>query len=573
MDISFQANALKLITRFLDTENPTKGVFPFVPKKPDFNPSDKPSPLPTRPAALSDVSPAHLADFLKELSDNERLDMHSVLIVKGGKTVCRAEWGDYSLNMRKITHSECKSVLSLVIGILIGDGKLSLDSKVSRLLYSRLGPLLRLSAGNMTVRHLLTMSTGVVFNEIGAVTEEDWLKAFFESARKFPLGRSFDYNSMNSYILSAIVREVSGQTLSEFTNERFFKPLGINGCYWEKSPEDIECGGFGLYIFPEDMARIGLLVLNGGKWEGRQIVPADYLREATSKKLSPTGNGDFDYGYHIWTGRGTKSILFNGMFGQNMLIYPENEIVIVANAANGETFQQGPFYSVCNRYFGSSLPKCKNPISESAYLARTLRGLKNYKPHLLLKYPKELSSLNGKRYILNDGKSSPAGLMPFILGGIRNYYTDGIKELSFSVKNRRFYIHFVENGRDYSFPVGFYSTERSVYDCLGEKYHLAVRGSVLRDGNGNTVLNFRFSFLEASNVRFLTVTLLPHGKISVTFTEHPDDEFMKEALLNFINQLPIKQISERLCDIVESERVKKISDSVFSPTLKGRSVN
>ncbi len=571
MDISFQTNAIKLISRYLDTETATKGIYPFVAKKPDF-PNEKPLALPFKMPFAAGVSARHIADFLKELSQNRELDMHSLIIVKDGAVITRAEWGDYTLNTRKMTHSECKSLLSLVIGVLIGDGRLSLDDKVSSLLSRRLSPILKLSAGNMTVSHLLTMTTGVIFNELGTVTDQCWLRSFFESGRKFPLGKEFDYNSLNSYLLSVIVREVSGLSLSAFTEERIFKPLGIKGAFWEKSPEDIECGGFGLYIFPDDIAKLGLLVLNGGEWEGKQIVPREYLEAATSKKVTVKGVGDFDYGYHVWCAKNGKGFLFNGMFGQNLLCYPENKIIIVSNASNGETFQQGPYYGICKRFFEGEIPKPKNAVSEEIALSKTLFELKNRKIYRKNAFPKELLKLNGAIFSLNDGKPSPAGIMPFILGAIRNYYTEGITEMSFSVKKRVFYFNFVENGECHSLPVGFYCKRESVYHCGGESFRVAVRGS-LESKNGESSLVLRISFLEATNARFLKITFKNDGSAAVKFTESPGSDFLLNAVKKEISSIPLKLVSDRLNGLLEGKRAKKISESVFSPTLYGRRIN
>ncbi len=569
-DISYQANAIKLISRYLDADSATKGIYPFIPQKPDFDEKERPKPLPFKMPSLAGVSPSHLEAFLREITENKELDMQSLLIIKDGFVILRAEWGDYTLSSRKMTHSECKSLLSLAVGALIGEGKLTLESKVADLLSRRLNPILKLSAGNMTVRHLLTMTTGVVFNELGTVTDRNWLRSFFESGRKFPVGKEFDYNSLNSYLLSVIVREVSGESLFSYVERKILKPLGITGAFWEKSPEDIECGGFGLYIFPDDMAKLGLLVLNGGRWNGKEIIPKSYIDKAVTRQIETNGTGDFDYGLHIWVGKDDKSFLFNGMFGQNLLCYPENGVIIVSNASNGETFQQGPFYAICKRFLGKEIPKPKNAVYEEALLLKRLYLLKNQRiaPR---RFPKELKALIGARYELNGKKPSKAGIMPFILGAIRNYYTEGMTELYFTEKKNRLFINFVENGLLHSLPVGFYKTERSVYDACGEKYRVAIRGSLGNDTAPYLLL--RISFLEASNARLLKIYFSKGGEIKVNFSESPNNEFIISAVKREISKIPVKAVSERIFDLLEGENVKRISENIFSPTLSGRRIN
>src|SRR5699024_4911566 len=149
----------------------------------------------------------------------------------------------------------------------------------------RLNPVSYRRFRSLTVRHLLTMTSGVDFDEVGAVTEEDWVKCYFESGVRFEPGAEFAYNSMNSYLLSAIVRERTGQGLSQVLRPRVFVPLGFGRVHWETCPRGIEKGGWGLYLCPEDMAKIGQLLLQKGRWNGRQLVSEEFLREMTRKQV------------------------------------------------------------------------------------------------------------------------------------------------------------------------------------------------------------------------------------------------------------------------------------------------
>ena len=164
------------------------------------------------------------------------------------------------------------------------------------------------------------MRAGVIFGEAEALSEQDWVRAFLNSSLKGEPGTEFYYNSLNTYMLSAIVLRKTGKKLTDFLQERLFGPMGITDILWETCPSGIEKGGWGLYIRPEDIAKLGQLVMDEGMWHGQQLISAEYIRTATAAHASPPPElGDFDYGYQIWVGRKTPAFLFNGMLGQNVL--------------------------------------------------------------------------------------------------------------------------------------------------------------------------------------------------------------------------------------------------------------
>ena len=177
------------------------------------------------------------------------------------------------------------------------------------------------------------MRAGVLFSEPEALSETDWSKAFLNSSLKGDPGTEFHYNSLNTYMLSAIVRRKAGKGLLEFIQERLFDPMGITDVLWETCPMGIEKGGWGLYIRPEDMAKLGQLVLDGGLWQGRRLISQAFLQAALTAHASPPPElGDYDYGYQIWVGRKANTFLFNGMLGQNVLGFRDSGILLVTNA-------------------------------------------------------------------------------------------------------------------------------------------------------------------------------------------------------------------------------------------------
>src|SRR5690242_1067573 len=140
----------------------------------------------------------------------------------------------------------------------------------------------------MRVRHLLTMNTGHDKDTTGPVTSSkdgDWVKTFLALPVEHEPGTKFVYNSAATYMLSAIVQKLTGMTVLDYLKPRLFGPLGIEGETWETSPQGIDCGGWGLSVKTEDIARFGQLYLQKGQWNGRQVVPAAWVEDATSKHI------------------------------------------------------------------------------------------------------------------------------------------------------------------------------------------------------------------------------------------------------------------------------------------------
>ena len=200
--------------------------------------------------------------------------------------------------------------------------------------------LLKFHRKTITVKNLLDMTSGSEFNEAGAISGNDWVSSFLEAGTKFEPGSQFEYNSMNTYMLSAIVTKVTGKSLFEFCKERIFNPMGIKRVFWESCPRKITKGGWGLFIRTEDMAKLGQLYLNKGKWNGVQIVPQKWVEESTTPQILTGRTDSTYYGYQLWiNGDRQGSYAFNGMLGQNVFIYPDINMVVVTNAGNSDIFQ------------------------------------------------------------------------------------------------------------------------------------------------------------------------------------------------------------------------------------------
>ena len=285
MNIYNTKKAITLLASAFDNFKQTVSPITFPERKKALPPSEASYFEGVTPESVG-INSERVFDFISELFNNKPLGLQGIMLLRNGKVFFEADVGLQSSKYPKATFSECKSVISLAIGALITERKLRLNEKVIDIFPDKVNAVSRLRYANLTVRHLLTMTSSVSFNELEAMVSEDWVKSFFASDTEKEVGEAFSYNSLNSYILAAIITRKTGKSVSEYLNETIFGELGITGFYWEKCPMGIEKGGWGLYITREDIAKLGLLVLNGGVWNGKQIISKRYIEECTKPKVA-----------------------------------------------------------------------------------------------------------------------------------------------------------------------------------------------------------------------------------------------------------------------------------------------
>ena len=296
MDLKNNLNAAILAYEGLIQGKTDFAKIPFYPQKTELAEKDTDK-KPVRVAPeRTGISSRRLLSLVEKLSASHDAAVHSVYMLSSGKCVLAFSAPGYDVYTPHTTFSMCKTVTGLAVGMLIDDGLLSLSDRVYTFFPEEKPLLLSARTRALTVEHLITMRSGVSFSEAGAVVETEWIKSFLSSAVRFTPGKKFAYNSMNSYMLAAIVTRVTGRSLTDFLNERLFLPLGIQNVFWEKSPEGIEKGGWGLYLSACSMAKLGQLFLDGGVYGGKRIISEKWIREATKRRVSvPDEVGKYDY--------------------------------------------------------------------------------------------------------------------------------------------------------------------------------------------------------------------------------------------------------------------------------------
>lgn len=511
MSLTTASRTFQLLSRILDPTVPTEPFLPPEQGKPSLPLAPVAQPLPRATPESEGISSDHIRRFLEELGQGGDLFMQDVLILRRGKVLCAAAYHGQRLEAAKYTFSACKSITSLAIGLLLDDEKLHLTDKVADILGESV-PSNRRRIRELTVEDLLTMRSGVLFTEAEALTESDWVRRFLNAPIHGEPGAEFRYNSLNTYMLSAIVCRVTGGSMLDFLQQRLFDPMGITGVHWETCPAGYEKGGWGLYIRPEDMAKLGQLVLDGGLLQGRQLISREYLRAATTAHAAPPPEiGDFDYGYQIWVGRREHSFLFNGMLGQNMLCYPDSGLIIVTNAGADTDYQESRYFSIVSRYFGCAFPdRLPEDPSARQQLESTVAALSDYtRP---ADPPGQLAApFLYRDFIANDPGSPSVGLLPLTLQALHNSYTQGVQSVSINLVGETPELIYREADATYRVPAGLGRPLVTELTFQGSRYHVAVLGRFTHDEEERPVFYLRLEFLETPCVRILKLVRTEDG--------------------------------------------------------------
>ncbi len=272
-------------------------------------------------------------------ADEKINTMHSFMLVRHGHVVAEGWWSPEAADKQHVLWSLSKSFCSTAVGLAVADKKLSPDDKVLKFFpeYAPKDPSANLQV--MRVKDLLSMSAGHE-TEAKLTTDEPWAKTFLNHPVTKEPGTWFRYNTPATYMCSAIVQKVTGETVLDYLKPRLFEPLGIVDPKWDKSPQGESIGGYGLYLRTEDIVKFGQLYLQQGKWEGKQLLPAEWIKEATSKQVdnSKSGNMNADwqqgYGYQFWRCQ-HNAFRGDGKDGQFCIVLPEQDAVIAITAKTG----------------------------------------------------------------------------------------------------------------------------------------------------------------------------------------------------------------------------------------------
>ncbi len=294
--------------------------------------------LPTSTPEKEGVSSEAISKFLAAAA-NSKTEFHSFMMLRHGKVVAKGWWNPYGPDLKHTMYSCSKSFTATAVGFALNEKLLSLTDKVISFFPDNLPDSMSNNLKELTVKDVLSMSDGQEPDPTFTVVSKDsnWVRGFLTVPVLYKPGSTFLYNSLGTYMLSAIVQKVTGQKVIDYLTPRLFVPLGISGMDWEVDPEGINTGGWGLRIKTEDMAKFGQLFLQKGTWNGKQVLPASWVNEASSLKIiqhpdlaqAKKDSSDWEQGYcyQMWRCR-HNAFRADGAYGQFIIVLPEEDAVI-----------------------------------------------------------------------------------------------------------------------------------------------------------------------------------------------------------------------------------------------------
>ena len=304
------------------------------------------------PRAEASAKMAKAADKYFAAVAKEGQDLHSIMVVKDGNVVLEKWMSKGKENEPHILNSVSKTFTSMAVGLAISEGKLALDEKLVDIFPEHCPENPSEYLKEITVEHLLTMSCGHSTDpthESWEVKDKSWIRFFMEHPVTHKPGTLFCYNSLGTYVLSAIVQKRTGEKVADYLYPRLFRPLGINNVSWLESHEGINTGGWGLFLKTEDLAKMGLMILQNGQFNGCQVVPAEWIESASSaqvpcvpagmnsddadklRKVAKTSDWLQGYGYQMWRCR-YNAFRADGANGQYIIMIPDKNAVVVTTA-------------------------------------------------------------------------------------------------------------------------------------------------------------------------------------------------------------------------------------------------
>jgi len=576
VDLTLQKRAMDMIWKFLTQD--TQHLYPYahIPQKPAFLPEADIKPLPRSTPEAEGVSSLAIRALLDAIHADEAAKAHEILILRNGKVIAEANWAPYDGAYPHQLYSLSKSITATAIGMLVDEGLLDIDERLSDIFFDKAPELSTHPVQKMTVRMLLNMSTGTYFNEAGSAMGTDWERDFMHAPVKFEPGSAFDYNSMNTYMLAAIVRRKSGETLTHYLEPRLYEPLGIESYYWETCPNGTEKGGWGLSLTPESVAKVGQLYLNKGVWNGKRLLSEAWIEAATKPQINtPHGEITYGYGHQIWMTAREGAFLFNGAFGQYMLALPDQNALVVLFSGTSRLFAQGgvlDYVSAC--FDGMSRDPIESDPRAADALATTIAALSaRARPPF---YSAERKSvpleevtvrLTGRVY------SFPAnigGVFPFILQSVHNNFTTGLQQIVFSrAEDGSLAVEMVEGEYKHRFTLAESGFTQAVFSQRGDVFEVRFAVQTEISETGELSLIIAAHFIETPFIRLMRFTLTGDDTLKVVFDETPSIKDASEMLMELTGITRV-DIVRNMLPLLKQERMQHTLRTFTTVTVQGK---
>lgn len=288
-----------------------------------------------------------LAAMIDEVS-TDQTRIHSVLVVRNGYMVMEAYFHPYTTDTKMHIQSVTKSVIGMLVGKAVEDGYIkSENAKLLDFYPNRIIENQSKEKNAIKLKHLLSMSSGLdcaAFDASRPSMESTagWVQFMLDLPMVEKPGKTFGYCNGNAHLLSSILEKTTGMSAREYANQELFAPLGITpiseGDWWP-DPQKITIAGYGLHLKPADMAKLGLLYLQNGKWDGQQIIPAQWVKASTTQHVQKEDGSGYGYLWTVYPQSSHYAAL--GLGGQQIHVYPAQNLVVVMTS-NLESYAEAP---------------------------------------------------------------------------------------------------------------------------------------------------------------------------------------------------------------------------------------
>ncbi len=547
MDITIQMRSIDLLIKMLKKD--TEGIpqYGYARQKLPYEIRPIAQPLPRCTPEEAGISSAVAEQLFRAVEkDVDTLGVHAMMLIRDGKVFAEGYWAPYRPNLPHMLYSASKSIVSTAIGFAYDEGLIDLDRRLDDI-FTELPPSSNKWARLMTVRHLLTMSTGIRFNEIGSMLDRDWVKMFMESIPKFEPGTQFEYNSLNTYMLSAVLKRITGQSLTEYLIPRLYEPLGIANYPWEACPMGTEKGGWGLSLCIEDLAKIAQLYLNKGEWNGRRLLSREWIDMATSPQIAtPNGEINQGYGFQIWM-NANGVYQFNGAFGQYAVMFPHINAAAIIFSGSNQLFAKTSLMQALSSCLWSA---ADSPLPQ---YPEGYKRLKEYTSSLVFsptpsriglgtdpdQFDRLCDTLDGREYRLGATNGS---LFPQPLQSVHGCYSLGTDVVRFARQDEdtlavTFYEHYERNTL-YVKRDGSLTDSR--YGIREEDHLVSTRGVWMWDED-EICLTLFSSFIETPDTRIIEMRMIGEN-MEIIFDETPSAQNAAAMLLELVGMMDEKTV-------------------------------
>jgi CubicO group peptidase (beta-lactamase class C family) len=444
-------------------------------------------PLPRSTPEAQGVPSAVISRFFDAIKASGQ-EFHSVMIIRHGHVIAEGWWYPYSPTVRHDLYSLSKSFTGTAIGLAADEKLLTIEDPVLSFFPNDKPATVSTNLASMKVKHLLSMSVGQEKDSILTLEAtppgERWEKTFLSLPVVYEPGLHFLYNSGASYMLSSIIRQVSGHSTHEFLGPRLYEPLGITGATWTENAEGNNMGASHLRIRTEDIARLGQLYLQEGRWGTKQILSKEWVELATKKEIENGKNDNswaYGYGYQFWMNP-TGGFRADGAYGQYSMVLPDKDIVVAITSESVD--KAATMATVWDHLYpdiGEMSPLPPN-AADHGQLQKELKALA-FKPPFIKSRSSFAAAISGRKFIL-DSNPFNAKAVSFSFSGDRTTFRlmeDGKPDIVITCGMK----HWITRGNKKPSAHSLFSLRRIDFDSV-------VAASATWKDEHSLLLSFRF---------------------------------------------------------------------------------